>query len=87
MSPNDALPPRNTTTALLHFNTPCYGSARMDAQFTVRGIRKGKHLGQWVALLCREHGDDSLDATIDVYYHTPAGEFERTEVTHCAGRP
>jgi len=78
------IPQRNTTTALLHFNPIPDAPPRLDTQFTVRGIRTGKWLGQWVRLLIQEHGDPTLDATIEVWHHHPDGRFEPTEITTCA---
>lgn len=78
------LPPRNTTTAVLHFIHQLGEPVQEDRTFTVRGIRTGKWMGIWVQQLISEHGCDNLDATIEVWHHMPSGEFSATEITHCA---
>lgn len=85
--PADHLPPRNTTTAVLHYlQTP--GSAPLlDATFTVRGIRTGRQLGRWITLLLQEHSCAELDSTVEVWHHYPSGEFVPTEITHCPSSP
>lgn len=77
------LPPRDTTTALFHFHTPCFGTPVLDRTFTVRGIRSGIALSTWLTQLIAEHGDDTMDSTIEIYTHDSNGGFHSTEVTHC----
>lgn len=78
-----SLPPLDTTTAILHFLTPCYGSTQNDETFTVKGQREGAELGDWLKSLIAEYECPELDCTIWVYHHTADGRFESTEVTHC----
>lgn len=86
MTDDDYLPPKNTTTAVLHFLSTAGCITSPDRVFTVSGIRVGRHLGRWITQLIAEHGDDSLDATVQVWHHYPDGRFEPTEITHCTPR-
>ena len=74
------LPPRNTTTASLYF-TSAEGAPRLDATFTVRGQLHGAALSEWLHVLISEHGNEDLNATIDVWHHDAQGDFDHSEIT------
>jgi len=76
------LPPRNTTTASLYF-TSAEGAPRLDATFTVRGQLHGAALSEWLHVLISEHGNEDLNATIDVWHHSADGAFDHSEITTC----
>lgn len=80
---NEGIPPANTTTLVLHFNTRRHDPVRHDLQFTIAGIHTGRPLGKWVQLLISEHLCPDLDSTIEVWHHHPSGAFESTEITTC----
>lgn len=84
MTDDIELPPPNTTTLILHYLAPCYGTFRPDAIFTVRGIRTGAYLRKWLEIILSEHDDCTLDATIELYWHHPNGDLQHSEITHCA---
>ena len=76
------LPPRNTTTASLHFTSDDH-TPRLDSLFTIRGLLHGPELSDWLQLLISEHGNRDLNASIDVWHHSPEGSFDHCEVTSC----
>lgn len=77
------LPPRDTTTAVFHYLSPCNGEARIDETFTVRGIISGVALANWLKTLLSEHWSEEMDATIEIWTHDSGGNFVQSEVTHC----
>jgi len=87
MTDDDYMPPRNSTTAVLHFLSEAGRTTAPDRVFTVPGILLGRQLGRWIQQLTAEHGEDSLDATVQVWHHHPNGRFQPTEITHCQPSP
>jgi hypothetical protein len=75
-------PPANSTTITLHFNSPCAGTeARQDCEFRRPGILEGREVSEWLTALVQEHGDETLDATVELFYVLPDMQLERYELT------
>jgi hypothetical protein len=77
-----SFPPPNSTTITLHFNTPYDGAeVRQDCEFRRPGILEGPEVSEWLTTLIKEHGDETLDATVELFYVLPDMKLERYELT------
>ncbi len=77
------IPPANTTTLVLHFNVLPGGAIRHDQTFTVIGQKRGKAMATWIKTLIQEHICSDMDATLEVWHHSLAGQLEQQEITTC----
>ena len=76
-------PPPNSTTLTLHFNSQFEGAeVRQDCEFRRPGIiDNGREIQQWLTALIKEHGDETLDSTVELFYVLPDMKLERYELT------
>jgi hypothetical protein len=84
MSLEDAtFPPADSTTLTLHFNSPYEGAeVRDDCEFRRPGIiEDGREIQRWLTDLIAEHGDETLDATVELLYVFADHKLERYELT------